>query len=108
AEVRRAADDYVRAERAFERHGRDLVGAFGALRRVELWTSAATHALLPLLATDAGLPLQLGTGIASHRRRFGGWDGGLWLPECAYSPGLEPVLAEHGVRRFCVDQTRVH
>ena len=21
--------------------------------------------------------------------RFGGWGGGLWLPECAYSPGLE-------------------
>ncbi len=25
-------------------------------------------------------------GIRSHRRRFG-WDGGFWLPECAYAPG---------------------
>ena len=80
--------------------------AFGALDRVELWTSAATHALLPLLATDAGLRLQLATGTASHLRRFGSWGGGFWLPECAYAPGLERDLADHGVRAFCVDQTR--
>ena len=83
----------------------------GRVRRaragVELWTSSATHALLPLLATDAGLRLQLATGIASHQRRFGGWDGGFWLPECAYAPGLERDLADHGVRAFCVDQTPV-
>jgi 1,4-alpha-glucan branching enzyme len=108
AEVRRAAGDYVRGAEAFEERGRDLVGAFGALRGVELWTSAATHAVLPLLATDAGTDLQLGSGIESHRRRFGDWGGGLWLPECAYAPELERFLAEHGVEAFCVDQTRVH
>jgi 1,4-alpha-glucan branching enzyme len=74
---------------------------------VELWTSAATHALLPLMATDAGLRLQLATGTAAHLRRFGAWEGGLWLPECAYVPGLERELADHGVRAFCVDQTDV-
>jgi 1,4-alpha-glucan branching enzyme len=107
AELRRAAYDYAWAEHAFERRGRDLLAAFRALERVELWTSAASHALLPLLATDAGLRLQLRTGIASHLRRFGGWGGGLWLPECAYEAGLERDLADHGVRVFCVDQTGV-
>jgi 1,4-alpha-glucan branching enzyme len=72
--------------------------------RVALATSAATHAVLPLLATRAGLRLQLDAGIRSHRRRFG-WDGGFWLPECAYVPGLEQRLAEHGVSWFCVDQS---
>jgi len=72
--------------------------------RVALATSAATHAVLPLLATRAGLRLQLDAGIRSHRRRFG-WDGGFWLPECAYAPGLEWRLAEHGVRWFCVDES---
>jgi len=72
--------------------------------RIALATSAATHAVLPLLATRAGLGLQLETGIVSHRRRFG-WDGGFWLPECAYAPGLEWRLAERGVRWFCVDQS---
>ncbi len=107
AEVRRAAGDYVRGEAAFEERRRDLVAAFAALDGVELWTSAATHALLPLMATDAGLRLQLATGTASHLRRFGDWGGGFWLPECAYVPGLERVLADHGVRAFCVDQTGV-
>jgi 1,4-alpha-glucan branching enzyme len=107
AEVRRAAGDYVFAQEAFERRGRDLLRAFAELERVELWTSAATHALLPLLATDAGLRLQLATGAASHQRRFGRWSGGLWLPECAYVPGVERDLADHGVRAFCVDQTAV-
>jgi 1,4-alpha-glucan branching enzyme len=108
AEVRRAARDYTWASDAFEARGRDLLAAFRSLACVELWTSAATHALLPLLATDAGLRLQLATGVASHIRRFGDFGGGLWLPECAYAPGLERDLAEHGVRAFCVDQTDLH
>jgi 1,4-alpha-glucan branching enzyme len=107
AEVRRAAGDYSDAERAFEERGRDLVASFGALERVELWTSAATHGLLPLMATDAGMRLQVATGTGAHLQRFGRWDGGFWLPECAYVPGLERELADHGVRAFCVDQTGV-
>ncbi|HET6998539.1 MAG TPA: 1,4-alpha-glucan branching protein domain-containing protein [Solirubrobacterales bacterium] len=72
--------------------------------RIALAASSATHAVLPLLATPEGLRLQLDAGIRSHRRRFG-WDGGFWLPECAYAPGLEWRLAEAGVRWFCVDQS---
>ncbi|MDQ2631529.1 MAG: DUF1957 domain-containing protein [Actinomycetota bacterium] len=72
--------------------------------RVALAASAATHAVLPLLATRQGVRLQLDAGIRSHRRRFG-WDGGFWLPECAYVPGLEWRLAEQEVRWFCVDQS---
>jgi 1,4-alpha-glucan branching enzyme len=72
--------------------------------RIALAASAATHAVLPLLATRQGVRLQLEAGIRSHRRRFG-WDGGFWLPECAYEPGLEWRLAEQGVRWFCVDQS---
>ncbi len=72
--------------------------------RIALATSAATHAVLPLLATREGMRLQLDVGIRSHRRRFG-WDGGVWLPECAYAPGLEWRLAEQGVGWFCVDQS---
>jgi 1,4-alpha-glucan branching enzyme len=72
--------------------------------RIALAASAATHAVLPMLATRPGLRLQLDAGIRSHRRRFG-WDGGFWLPECAYRPGLEWELATEGVRWFCVDQS---
>jgi 1,4-alpha-glucan branching enzyme len=105
AELRRAAQDYARADAAFEAAGRDLLGALAGLKRAELWTSAATHAVLPLLATRVGTALQVAAGIDSHIDRFGSWSGGFWLPECAYCPQLEADLAEHRVRAFCVDQT---
>jgi 1,4-alpha-glucan branching enzyme len=69
------------------------------------WTSSATHAILPLLATDAGAVLQVQTGVASHRRRFGAWEGGFWLPECAHAPWLDVLLEDAGVRATCVELT---
>ncbi|MDX6625226.1 MAG: 1,4-alpha-glucan branching enzyme [Solirubrobacterales bacterium] len=98
---------YRRALELLDAAGGDPLAPFqraAAEGRVALATSAATHAVLPLLATRAGLRLQLDAGIRSHRRRFG-WDGGFWLPECAYAPGLEWRLAEQGVEWFCVDQS---
>ena len=71
------------------------------------WTSAATHAVLPLLATHGGVRLQLASGIAAHRARSGGWSGGFWLPECAHAPWLDELLEEAGVRACCVDLTDV-
>ncbi len=105
----------VEAEHARYRHALELLDGVGgepllafqraaAEGRVALAASSATHAVLPLLATRAGLRLQLDAGIRSHRRRFG-WDGGFWLPECAYAPGLEWRLAEAGVGWFCIDQS---
>jgi 1,4-alpha-glucan branching enzyme len=107
--LRQSARDYEWAGDEYERRGGDLLGAFRRLRdagTVELWTSCATHAVLPLLATEQATQLQLAAGIASHRDRFGAWSGGLWLPECAYRTGLDEQLAAAGVRAFCVDQTR--
>jgi 1,4-alpha-glucan branching enzyme len=75
------------------------------LARHVTWTSAATHPVLPLLASDAGVRLQLATGVAAHRARFGSWAGGLWLPECAHAPWLDPLLEEAGVHAVCVDLT---
>jgi 1,4-alpha-glucan branching enzyme len=100
-------DRYRRALESLDASGGDPLRSFQRAAeegRVALATSSATHAVLPLLATRAGLRLQLDAGIRSHRRRFG-WDGGFWLPECAYAPGLEWRLAEAGVRWFCVDQS---
>jgi 1,4-alpha-glucan branching enzyme len=70
--------------------------------RVALIPSAATHAVLPLLATAAGQRLQVDAGLRSHRRRFGA-SSGFWLPECAYRPGLDRLLAERDIEYFCAD-----
>ncbi len=98
---------YHRAERLLEAVGGDPLRPFREAAgegRIALAASSATHAVLPLLATRPALRLQLDAGLRSHRRRFG-WDGGFWLPECAYAPGLERGLAEAGVEWFCVDQS---
>jgi 1,4-alpha-glucan branching enzyme len=98
---------YGRALELLDAAGGDPLAPFqraAAEGRVALAASAATHAVLPLLATPQGQRLQLDAGIRSHRRRFG-WDGGFWLPECGYAPGLEWRLAEAGASWFCTDQS---
>ncbi|HEV7398905.1 MAG TPA: 1,4-alpha-glucan branching protein domain-containing protein [Solirubrobacterales bacterium] len=111
AECRDAVDaELVRYRRALELLDADGGSPLRSFQRasdegrIALAASSATHAVLPLLATRQGLDLQLDAGIRSHRRRFG-WEGGFWLPECAYVPGLEWRLAEHGVGWFCIDQS---
>ncbi len=74
-------------------------------RNVALVPTGASHAVLPLVATTAARRLQIDTALRSHRRRFGAARG-FWLPECAYRPGIEPLLAERDLRFFCTDQSR--
>jgi len=104
-ELERAAGDYERARERFAGLGDG--GLLGALAPYAAWTSSATHAVLPLVATDAGVRLQLTAGVDSHRARFGEWHGGFWLPECAHASWLDPLLEEAGVHAVCVDLTDV-
>jgi 1,4-alpha-glucan branching enzyme len=103
-EVERSWGDYERALERLDRCGGNLLGALAPYAQ---WTSSATHAVLPLLATDAGVRAQIQTGVQAHRVRFtgAGWRGGFWLPECAYAPWLTPVLADAGVHATCVELT---
>ena len=97
---------YVRFKEAFlHRFGSDIVGAFADLARtgqVEILTSAATHGYLPLL-DDRSVDAQLAVGQASTRRLTGLEPSGIWLPECAYRPGLERTLERHGLTHFFTD-----
>jgi 1,4-alpha-glucan branching enzyme len=100
-ELERSWCDYAGALESLSGQGGDLLGALAPHAQ---WTSSATHAILPLLATDAGIRLQVSSGVRAHRRRFGDdWRGGFWLPECAYSPWLERALEDAGVGAVCVE-----
>ena len=101
------ADHYTGAIRRLSRLGGKPLRAFQEAHaggRIALMASAATHAVLPKLATAAGRRLQVDAGLRSHERRFGE-PNGFWLPECAYVPGLEAVLAERGIAYTCLDQS---
>src|SRR6267143_172353 len=87
------------------RFGRDLVGAFASLARtgqVEILTSGATHGYLPLL-DRASVHAQLAVGARTTRRLLKVEPRGIWLPECAYAPGLEDILESHGLTHFFTD-----
>jgi 1,4-alpha-glucan branching enzyme len=120
-------DDFY--ERMWELHrriGGDIPGTFAELQRgghVEIITCAATHGYLPLLSRDESIHLQLRAAVRSHTRHFGVAPRGIWLPECAYRPryewtsplgrdrgqdrrmrpGLEEMLAQHGLEYFVAD-----
>ncbi|HEV2981071.1 MAG TPA: 1,4-alpha-glucan branching protein domain-containing protein [Solirubrobacteraceae bacterium] len=103
-ELERSWRDYAGALESLDARGGDLLGAFASHAQ---WTSAATHAVLPLLATDEGVRIQLQCGIDSFRERFAArWRGGFWLPECAYAPWLGPMLEHCGAHATCVELTR--
>jgi 1,4-alpha-glucan branching enzyme len=105
--ARAEADHYTRAIQRLQRLDGNPLRAFQQAHgkgRISLMTSAATHAVLPKLATEAGRRLQIDAGLRSHERRFGEPDG-FWLPECAYVAGLESLLAERGLGYTCLDQS---
>lgn len=80
----------------------DLPSAFARLARegrLSLWTTALTHALLPLHARSHPwlVDAQVALAVAAHTRRFGAPPDGFWLPECGFAPGLDDALAAHGL-----------
>jgi 1,4-alpha-glucan branching enzyme len=48
------------------------------------------HPVLPLLRPPVA-DLALGAGLDDHVLRLGRRPGGIWLPECAYSPAWSPT-----------------
>jgi 1,4-alpha-glucan branching enzyme len=88
-------------------NGGNLVAAyshFQQLGRLEIITSAATHALLPLLANHPpSLRAQILVARDHYRSCFGRDPRGIWLPECAYVDGIETVLQEANLRWFITD-----
>ncbi|HVF43610.1 MAG TPA: 1,4-alpha-glucan branching protein domain-containing protein [Pyrinomonadaceae bacterium] len=89
---------------------RDLVRAFGELQdagALEIITCAATHGLLPLVSTAEARRAQVRVAAANYRKHFKRAPRGVWLPECAYTAGLEELLAEAGVEYFVVESHAV-
>jgi 1,4-alpha-glucan branching enzyme len=84
-----------------------LVAAFRALQdqgRIEIITSTATHALLPLLARHPpSVRAQVLAARDHYRACFGRDPRGIWLPECAYVREIEPALLEANLRWFIID-----
>jgi 1,4-alpha-glucan branching enzyme len=69
---------------------------------VELLGGPVTHPILPLLAPEVA-SFALRSGLDDAAVRVGRRPAGIWAPECAWSPGLEPLYRSAGVTHFLVD-----
>ncbi|MDP9172999.1 MAG: DUF1957 domain-containing protein [Planctomycetota bacterium] len=108
----------------FQRIKRDIPAEFAARFReghIQILTSNATHAYMPLLLNDQSISAQMSAGLRASEDRLGMKPRGMWLPECAYRPqwdhwlpsvlfdnprnrpGLETFIANAGVTHFFVD-----
>ena len=100
-------DKFFQARELWRHHHGDLVHAFKLFQdagMLEIITTAATHSLLPLLANHPpSLRAQILTARDHYRSCFGRDPAGIWLPECAYSAGVEACLREADLRWFILD-----
>jgi 1,4-alpha-glucan branching enzyme len=108
----------------FDRIGRDIPREFAARFKeghIQILTSNATHAYMPLMLNDQAVRAQMSAGTYTSEKRLGIKPRGMWLPECAYRPewghwlpsvlydnprhreGLENFIGEAGVTHFFVD-----
>ncbi len=95
---------FEEAREIFLRYDRDLTQAFKRFQdsgQIEISTCAATHGFLPFYTMyPAAIRAQIETAVRDYEAVFGRPPVGIWLPECAYVPGLEKYLEEYGLRYF--------
>ncbi|MBI5640466.1 MAG: DUF1957 domain-containing protein, partial [Nitrospirae bacterium] len=106
--VRMYLRKFLDTKRRFEyTYSRDLTAAFRSLYdsgRIELITSAATHAYLPAIITEySAARAQILIGAESFQKNFSSRANGIWLPECGYTPGLDPLLKDAGLNFFFLE-----
>src|SRR5437764_6030031 len=82
-----------------DRYGRNLINAFRELQDegvLEIITCGATHGFLPLISTQESRRAQVQVAVNNYWKHFGRQPRGIWLPECAYEPGIEDLLKNAG------------
>jgi 1,4-alpha-glucan branching enzyme len=72
--------------------------------KLELITCGATHGFLPMMQSNwNAIRAQVEIGCREFARHFGRRPQGIWLPECGYTPGVDEVLRDCGIRYFFTD-----
>ncbi len=74
-----------------------------ALGVLEVITTCATHGYLPLIMKQEARRVQVQVAVEQYIQNFGRPPAGIWLPECAYVPGVDNILKDFGLRYFFVE-----
>jgi 1,4-alpha-glucan branching enzyme len=98
---------FCQARETWRHYEGNLISAFRQFQDenlLEIITTAATHALLPLMSNHPpSIRGQILTARDHYNRCFGRDPRGIWLPECAYAEGVEKFLQEADIRWFILD-----
>ena len=98
---------FKKIRETYLRYDQNLVEAFRGfqdLNKLEIITSAATHAFLPLLDdAPSSIRAQVLVACDHYRGCFGCDPRGIWLPECGYTPRVDSVLQEANIRWFITE-----
>ncbi|RME84346.1 MAG: DUF1957 domain-containing protein, partial [Planctomycetota bacterium] len=71
----------------------------------EFITTCATHGFLPAYREyPQAIGSQIRIGMEYFYSQMGFYPKGMWLPECAYFPGLDKILYQEGVGYFFVER----
>lgn len=103
-------DLYRRNKEDFEQlYERNILPAFDYCYkkgRIEILTSGATHAFLPLFQDEPqAVQAQIETAIVSYRSVFAKNPQGFWLPQLGWYPQLGEMLKSYGIR-YTIATTR--
>jgi len=86
---------YEDAAALMHKYSGDLITPLKALQHsghIEIITTSATHAVLPLLTRPEALRAQLAVAAEDYHDRFNRKAAGFWLPECGYDGRLSSYL----------------
>lgn len=90
-----------------EKYHRNIVKAFKKFQdmgKLEIITCGATHGYLPLMNGNVNaMRAQVHVAVNHYEKHFGRKPRGIWLPECAYEPGIDKILHEVGIRFFIAE-----
>lgn len=90
-----------------DQYGRNLVSAFKKFQdsgRLEIITCASTHGYLPfMMLQPEAVNAQVRAAVDLHTRHLGRPPLGIWLPECAYTQGIDEIIKRNGLKFFFTD-----
>ncbi|AEX85953.1 glycoside hydrolase [Marinitoga sp. 1135] len=85
-------------EREYEKNILEAFKEYAEKGYLELITTAATHAVLPIYQEYPDIvKMQVKYGLETFKKAFGYYPKGFWLPELAYYEGLDAILKEFGI-----------
>ncbi|OGS20701.1 MAG: glycoside hydrolase [Elusimicrobia bacterium RIFOXYA2_FULL_39_19] len=94
------------ARRVFEKHNCNLINGFRNIQdagKLEIVTCCATHGFLPLKIHEKATRAQIRIARKDYEEKFGRSPRGIWLAECAYTPGIDQILKEENISYFFLE-----